>query len=73
MAIYNRTPHEKKSHLGPLWVNAKSIMRNPWRCPIFRLCILFWEFANNNKCQVNYAKLLEMLSNPLIPKSAIAL
>jgi hypothetical protein len=46
----DHTPHGKKSHLGPLLVNAKSIMQNPWRWLIFRLCILFWEFANNNKC-----------------------
>jgi hypothetical protein len=52
----DRAPHGKSSHPGLLWVNFKSIMQNPWRWPIFRHCILLWEFANNNKCQVNYAK-----------------
>jgi len=40
---------------------AKSKCQFPWRWPIFILCILLWEFANNNKCQVNLPKPLEML------------
>jgi hypothetical protein len=27
----DRTPHRKNSYPGPLWVNIKSIMQNPWR------------------------------------------
>ena len=40
---------------------AKSICQFPWRWPTFMLCILFWEFTNSNKCQVNLPKPLEML------------
>ena len=40
---------------------AKSKCQFPWRWPIFILCILLWEFANSNKCQVNLPKPLEML------------
>jgi len=39
----------------------KSKCQFPWRWPIFIFCILLWEFANNNKCQVNLPKPLEML------------
>ena len=42
---------------------AKSKCQFPWRWPIFILCILLWEFANSNKCQVNLPKPLEMLAN----------
>jgi len=27
----DRAPNGKNSHPGPLWINAKSIMQNPWR------------------------------------------
>ena len=40
---------------------AKSKYQFPWRWPIVILCILLWEFANSNKCQVNLPKPLEML------------